>query len=179
MSIYFILVVGIVYTGYNATAASLHTDGKIRRDTLATDIDRHPLISVAGGYCAYNSGDAPHGAVAMLGLEYPLDKNRDWNIEIIYSRLFRNQSDYPYDSGLVCFRRYVISQEYDIRPSFHLGLGAGGLDIGAGIDFTILRRLLYSQLCGRVPISIGTIIGHLRSESKIPRMITLSARIMV
>lgn len=136
----------------------------IKKDTLQPDLDRHPLISIGGGY-----------GVAMLGLEYPLDRNRDWNFEIIYYRLFFKYSNETHDSGIFSFRRYVISQENDIRPSLHIGLGALSLDVGGGVDITIIKRLLYSQFCVRLPFAF---FGHNTSQG-MPLLIALSARIML
>jgi hypothetical protein len=150
----------------------------MRKYTLEKDLDRHLLISIGGGLY---DGTKRNGILTQVGLEYPLDKNRDWNIEIIYYRLFRNNSATTNDAGLLSFRRYLISQEHDIRPSFHLGIATGSsiiaFDIGMGIDFTIVKRLLYFQICGRAPV--GILGGHGSSDGNMPLMITLNARIML
>lgn len=179
MSIYLIILVFLsINIVYDTTAADVDSSSRVRRYTLDPNLDRHPLITVGGGF--YNS-TVRKGILAQVGLEYPLDKNRSWNIEIIYYCLFRNNSTTTNDAGLLSFRRYLVSQANDIRPSFHLGIAAGSsiiaLDIGVGIDITIVRRLLYSQICGRIPI--GIIGRHSSSDGSTPPMITLSARIML
>ncbi len=164
---------------FNSFSALANYTKNVDTDTLPTNLDRHPLICVGGGY--FRSVDGGYfiatnhsGIVAMLELEYSLDRNRDWNIEIIYYRLFYGSSGKTFDSGLLSFRRYLLSQEYVTRPSFHIGLGGLSIDIGAALDVTFIRRLLYMQLCLRVPVRF---IGH-SSEGAMPTILSLNTRIM-
>jgi len=178
----------IIVAGFLSISAAFETsafekitmEAAVKKDTLPTDIDRHPLISVGGGFFrsidgGYFIATDHNGIIAMLELEYPLDRNRDWNIEIIYYRLFYGSSGKTFDSGLLSFRRYLLSQEYVTRPSVHIGLGGLSIDIGAAIDVTVLSRLLYAQLCLRVPIRF---IGH-SSEGAMPTILSLNTRIML
>ncbi|MBK9247039.1 MAG: hypothetical protein IPM69_02740 [Ignavibacteria bacterium] len=134
------------------------------KDTLPTDLDRHPLISVGGSYLGTG--------IAMLGLEYPLDRNRNWNIEIVYFRLFY-QSGETEDGGLISFRRYLLSQDIVVRPSFHAGLP---FHIGVALDATILKRFLYAQVSVSVPIQITLV--H-QNSGGMSTMVTLNARFML
>lgn len=153
--------------GFEASACEKITmEASTATDTHTIAPDRHPLISAGGGYFEKRTG------FAMLGLEYPLDRNRDWNIEIAYYRLF-NRSGESQDGGFIFFRRYLLSQDNVVRPSFHIGLP---FHIGVALDATIIQRLLYAQVCFSVPISITLV--H-QNSSGMPAIVTLNARIML
>ncbi len=164
----------IIVAGFLSISAAFETsafekitmEAAVKKDTLPTDIDRHPLISVGGGFFEKRSG------FAMLGLEYPLDRNRDWNIEIAYYRLFYRSRE-TQDGGFLFFRRYLLSQDNVIRPSFHIGLP---FHIGVALDATVIQRLLYAQVCLSVPIPITLV--H-QNSSGMPAIVTLNARIML
>ncbi len=175
---YLALIIVIAATYCVSGASKYAASEVIEKDLELTEPDRHPLISFGGGFSNADKFEFTTrlSSIAMIGLEYSLDRNRNWNFEIIYYRLFLNKTGVTHDSGLLSFRRYLISQENSIRPSIHVGLGGLSLDVGAGVDFTIVKRLLYSQLCVRVPFQF---IHTHNSNDEMPLMVTLNARIML
>lgn len=149
------------------------------KDSVSSTLDRHVLISVGGGYFDTYSFSTHYsssydGLVGIIGLEYPLDKDRDWNLELSYYQLFKRKSNIIEHAGLLTFRRYMASQENRIRPSFHIGIGLG-LDVGLGLDYTVIPRFLYTQVCVRKLFQI--IITH--NDPITPFMITLGMRVML
>lgn len=172
-----VLVLFIVLDTCTAASVMAFPAYAVKRDTLEAGLDRHPLVSIGYGYSNdFKLFDRKSKVLAMIELEYPLDRNRNWNIDIVYFRIFNYSRGESQDGGLISFRRYLIAQENDIRPSVHIGLGGLSLDIGGAIDVTLVRRLLYTQVCYRVPVQF--LYTH-DSSSEMPTMLTLSMRLML
>ena len=174
-----LFTIRVIFTLILITFYSSNCKCDVNKDSVSTTLDRHILISVGGGYFDTYSFSTHYsssydGLVGIIGLEYPLDKDRDWNLELGYYQLFKRKSNTIEHGGLLTFRRYIVSQENRIRTSFHIGLGVG-LDVGLGLDYTIIPRLLYTQVCAR---KLFQIIGT-HNDPTTPFMITLGMRVML
>lgn len=172
-----VLILFVVLHTCTATPAMAFPADAAERDTLEEGLDRHPLVSIGYGYSNdYELFNRKKEVLAMIELEYPLDRNRNWNFDIIYFRLFNYNRGESQDGSSISIRRYLNSQEKVIRPSVHIGLSGLSVDIGGAIDVTLVRRMLYTQICGRLPVQF--LYTH-DSSGEMPAMLTLSMRLML
>lgn len=144
-----------------------------KRDTIPSNRDKHVLLSGGGGVFT-GSGK---GYFSIVGLEYPLDSARKWNIEVNWYYYFNTFSSANHSSGLLCFRRYLKSKESPVRPSIHFGFGIEpSLDLGAGVDYHVIERALQLQLCARKLISLY--VGR-QNVPTTPFMLSMSVRVLL